>query len=97
MSDPPEPIPLGKTDFLEYANMLDAAEEFLREEGYDGLYHVDGECFCDRNEVSINCGGEIRECFPGWRQPCDCDKGCDYHIGPKKPEGKKEERDDSAL
>ena len=60
-------------------------EDFLRENGYDGLYNIENECGCEVGDL-FPCGNphEI-DCRAGYKQPCRiCDQNCDFHIGPKK-------------
>ena len=62
----------------------DMMAEYLRLNGYDGLYC--DECGCALPDL-MPCGGEWAiDCVAGYRhEGCteDCGNGCDFHIGPK--------------
>ena len=68
--------------------VLDIIAETLVAEHYDGLYNPEGECGCERNDLSPgNCFCE--GCIPGHKVPCDpetcpADGDCEFHIGPKE-------------
>ena len=58
-------------------------KNWLREHGYEGLYHSDSFCAC-RLEDLIPCDGPNMDCQVGYLDPCDCPDGHDFHIGPKE-------------
>jgi hypothetical protein len=58
-------------------------QRWLTENSYDGLYHQDGECACATDNL-MRCGEPGENCKAGYRQPCDCGEGCDFHIGKEK-------------
>lgn len=58
--------------------------EYLERHGYDGLYDP-GECSCLLGEL-VPCGSDFSDCEPGYKCPCECGEGCDFHIGPAKHE-----------
>lgn len=69
--------------------VMDIVKKFLKDNGFDGLFNVNGECACDVKSL-CPCDGEITECEPGYRiEGCICGQGCDYHIVRDKPEGGK--------
>lgn len=60
----------------------------LRDAGYDGLCYVDGNeaCGCKLDDFAP-CGGDnIGDCEPGYKAPCECGDGCDFHITPNRTE-----------
>ncbi len=61
---------------------------YLKEHGFGGLYHPDGDCACLVDDL-IPCGGDwVGDCIAGYSVPCDgtCEDGsCDYHIAATKP------------
>ena len=59
--------------------------DFLKNNGYDGLFNADRECACDVGAL-CPCGECFAECEPGYREEgCTCGQGCDYHIVRDKP------------
>ena len=56
-------------------------KDWLKEHGYDGLFN--DECGCDLNDL-MPCDRDCGECQPGYKQPCDCRRGYDFHIRPDK-------------
>jgi hypothetical protein len=57
-------------------------KQYLEENGYDGLYSIDGECGCENSDL-FPCGYRPDDCTPGYKVPCNCACGGDWHIGPK--------------
>ena len=61
----------------------DIVEEWLIENGYDGLWHDD--CGCGLDDF-MPCNGErcVAECEPGYKRKRACPPGGDYDliIGP---------------
>jgi len=45
--------------------------KYLKENGYDGLRHPDGECGCEINDLGP-CDGTLDNCEPGYKVKCDC-------------------------
>ncbi len=67
-------------------NVKETARKHIEAEGFDGLY-APGECACERGDL-FTCGdGPYAECCYGYKMPCDCGDGCDWHIGPKRAGG----------
>ena len=62
--------------------VIDIVKEFLRSEGFDGLYNP-GMCSCALPDI-VPCGTVQTWCRPGWVMPCngvECDN-CGYeHVG----------------
>lgn len=60
--------------------------DWLREHGYDGLFSDYLECACTIEDL-IPCGmiSQDNPCYAGYRVPCDCGEGHDYHIQAQKP------------
>lgn len=54
-------------------------EEYLRQHGYDGLYHSVGECACEVGDLWPCYPDMSFDCCAGVRAPCDCGE-CDFHI-----------------
>jgi hypothetical protein len=64
-------------------------KKFLTDNGFDGLFNVDGDCACPTNFLAP-CGEISNNCEPGYRvEGCTCGQGCDYHIVRDKPDGGK--------
>lgn len=59
--------------------------EYLKQNGFDGLYHSDSDCACRIDDL-FTCGCCIGECRAGYIQDYTRD-GHDYIIGPNKPCG----------
>jgi hypothetical protein len=64
--------------------------EYLKSNGFDGLCGFD--CGCPLDDL-IPCSDASDLCVPGYKTPCDCGGGCEYHISETKE--KQEEKDDS--
>ena len=60
-------------------NVTKIIQEWLINNGYHGLYSP-GECSCDADDL-FPCGYFSTDCEPGHKMPCDCEMGCEYHIG----------------
>jgi len=52
--------------------------KYLKENSYDGLYNENG-CGCDIENL-VECESECDECIAGYKTPCDCGEGCEFHI-----------------
>ena len=66
----------------------DMVKQWLRDEGYDGIYNPDGDCGCALEDF-MPCIDEIHECKPGYKKmgcPPDCGLGCKFHIVEEKPD-----------
>jgi hypothetical protein len=62
--------------------VLTMVRDRLIEDGYDGLCHED--CACDLDGLA-RCGNIYEHCCAGFKVPCTCGDGCDFHIVPEKP------------
>jgi len=56
--------------------------EYMKENGYTGLYNREGECACTESELMC-CGESFAECEPGYTSYCcKCDEekrnNCEY-------------------
>jgi hypothetical protein len=63
--------------------------EYLKSNGYDGLYNDEGFCACELNDLAPCEDLSFMECKPGYKVPCiksECENGgeCKFHIGPEK-------------
>lgn len=58
-------------------------ELYMKENGYDGLCSLLGECACKLSDF-IPCNDlDIDECQPGKLvEGCICGRGCSFHIVP---------------
>ena len=65
-------------------NVREILELWLIDHGYDGL--TNDECGCIVGELMPCDEGGIGCCSPGYRWPCECGQGCDFHISREKPE-----------
>jgi len=66
-------------------NCKEIIKDYLAKHGYDGLYLNDPGCSCGIEDL-MPCGEFGDGCHPGYKHPCDCGEGCDFHVGPDKPE-----------
>jgi len=62
-------------------------EEWLKDNGYDGLY--DDDCGCLIGDIAPCEPDGGFGCMPGYKGPCDpktcpADGECDWHVGPRK-------------
>lgn len=65
---------------------LEIIEEYLRQNGYDGLMGEYCGCLID-NLAPCSGDNSIQECEPGYLAPCPPECGDhDWHIVPNKPE-----------
>lgn len=63
-------------------DVLSIVEEFLRREGYDGLYNTDGGCACLIDDLEP-CGCMGSNCRSGYKnEGCtpECGEGCSFHV-----------------
>jgi hypothetical protein len=75
-------------DKLSPPSIADIVTEYLKANGYDGLYSEAGECCCSLGDELFPCA-LVQNCTAGYRVPChgcycEYDDGPHYHIGPKK-------------
>lgn len=68
-------------------------KRYLIEKKYDGLFY-EGVCGCTIDDLEP-CGDMQSRCQPGFKGPCTCGDGCDFHIyeTPEDVERAKEEFD----
>ena len=45
-------------------------EDYLKSQGYDGLYNSDGECGCEMSDL-FPCDESPVNCIPGYKSQCD--------------------------
>ena len=62
-------------------------EAYLKEHGFDGLYH-DNDCGCRIGDLMPCTAESVEYCKPGYKikctpETCENGGGCDCHIGPK--------------
>ena len=65
-------------------NVREILEKHLRENGFDGLVEEDGQCACEIGEL-VPCESDFTACKPGYKVPCHCGMGCDFHITETRP------------
>ena len=70
--------------------VCEIVEEYLRKNKCDGLWNPETECGCEVDDLAP-CGEGYFNCVAGYRQPCDCGEGCDFHTGPPIDENEEEE------
>lgn len=58
-------------------NVKEIVTKYLQDNGFDGL-RTDG-CGCQIADL-MPCEDCNSMCEPGYKVPCDCDEGCDFHI-----------------
>lgn len=65
--------------------VLAMVEEYLRQNGYDGLFEGDSECACRLSCLGHACGDVPAGCRAGHFLliPKDADLNCDFCIGNK--------------
>ena len=66
-------------------NLRDMVAEWLRQNGYDGLYHGDTECGCGLDDL-MPCSEPGLNCEPGHVVATDNPDGCGYLVYPGKAE-----------
>ena len=73
-------------------NLKDLAIDWLKRNGYDGLYSDGGSCGCVLDDL-MPCCGPSEDCHAGYRVPCvpeTCEAygDCEWHIaGERVPTG----------
>lgn len=69
--------------------VVEIITKYLREHGFDGLYH-DNDCGCSLSKGIIPCCGDFSCCRAGYRIPTPPDHDlfgeAEFIIGPKKEE-----------
>jgi hypothetical protein len=69
---------------VESLNVAEIVSGYLVKNGFDGL--VGDECGCALDDL-IACDSEdVLNCSPGYKIPCTCGEGCEWHISINKPE-----------
>lgn len=64
-------------------DVQDIVKDYLERNGYDGIGCE--HCSCELADL-MPCGEPTPHCEAGYKVPCDCGEGCNYHIGSEKPE-----------
>lgn len=64
----------------------DIVIDYLKENGYDGLYNPDVECGCFINDL-VPCCERFDECMPGMKQKMMFEGEEIDGIGPEQKEG----------
>ena len=77
-------------------NVREMLEKSLRESGFDGLFHEDGECACQIGDL-VPCESDFTTCRPGYKVACHCEMGCDFHITEARPTQLAPDAGDSAA
>ena len=71
-------------------NVKQIVKEYLKTNGYDGLFNENGECCCNFEEIEgcPFCDDIPCDCRPGYKVPCpdDCDIEHNFHISSIKQE-----------
>ena len=67
-------------------NLQTVVENWLKDHGYDGLYHPDMGCGCRLGEL-LPCQDPSPECLVGYSVPPPGDSDADFWISPTKAEG----------
>lgn len=77
----------GQVDAMKNPTVKQIITEYLRANGYDGLWNDGGSCSCVTDDLAPCCEMAFC-CTAGYLQRCDCGDGCeDFHIGPANQEG----------
>lgn len=72
-------------------NVREMLEKNLRENGFDGLVHEEGECACEIGEL-VPCASDFTSCRSGYKVNCACGMGCDFHITENRPATEQKDR-----
>lgn len=56
---------------------------WLKEHGFDGILNADAPCGCSVDDL-FPCDGPCDRCEPGYKVPCDCGEGHDWHIASER-------------
>jgi hypothetical protein len=59
-------------------NVKEIIVDYLKKNGFEGLYNADGECGCLLEDL-MPCGEGGDYCEPGYKRPCDCGDH-DFHV-----------------
>ena len=65
---------------MDIATIKSMVNYYLMQTKLDGLCHPDYECSCVIGEL-MPCDEPDPDCFGGYKLPCNCNEGCDFHIG----------------
>lgn len=60
-------------------NVKQIVAAHLVETRHDGLFNAYAECACELADI-MPCGGDSAECEPGYRHPCRCGEGHQFHM-----------------
>ena len=63
--------------------IIEMVEQYLKQNGYDGLFAESAECACKVDDLEP-CGNIQSDCHAGYLAPGDCGEH-DWHIQEKKP------------
>jgi hypothetical protein len=58
-------------------------KKYLEDNGFDGLFSDSWECGCEIDDL-MPCEEPQQACEPGYKIPCNCGEGCNWHIGPER-------------
>lgn len=70
-------------------SVFEIVKGYLIVNKYDGLYHEDGDCACEVQELAP-CGEISVDCRAGYKTKCTCGDH-DFHIVGSKETGEEEE------
>ena len=75
-------------------NVREIVNIYLKASGFDGLYSDYGACGCRIDDL-MPCDERVTGCIPGYHiectpETCEHGGGCEYHIGPKAADTRKE-------
>ena len=56
---------------------------YLEAHGFDGIWNSDIPCGCENDDLCPCDFDGGWDCEPGYKIPCTCGEGCDWHIGPR--------------
>lgn len=59
-------------------NVKEIVKAYLKKKGFDGLCHDD--CGCENSDLMPCLSENIGYCEAGYKHPCNCGEGCDWHI-----------------
>lgn len=62
----------------------ESIKKFLKNNGYDGLYSGLGDCACDLDDLVPCDDPDVNDCTAGYKIPCNCSHGCQFHISENK-------------
>jgi len=64
-------------------NVRELLAEALVRHKFDGLYNEKEGCACLPDDLAP-CGNDPWPCHPGYKTPCTCNDGHDFHISPER-------------